>query len=160
MPKAISITINTDDVLKAADLGGFTVTQAEASRWLRENAWAIEEHVHHGLYDFMADTMRLDFPEGSLRKVESEIDSAVSRALNSYAAANRLELAGYSFSGEILAIVRRFREDDNATADLILEVGWKRGEPTELGVRIRKDGGRYSAELQSEVSVGPNSSVQ
>jgi hypothetical protein len=43
MPKAISITINTADVLKAADLEGFAVSPAEASRWLRENAWAIEE---------------------------------------------------------------------------------------------------------------------
>ncbi len=72
----------------------------------------------------------------------------------------RLELAGYSYGGEILDIARRFREDDNASADLVLEVGWKRGDPTKLPVRIRKNGGRYSVELRSDASMGPAPGVQ
>jgi hypothetical protein len=148
--------------LRAAlsELDGFTVSQAEASRWLRENAWAIEEHVFRDLYEFMADTMRLDFPEESLRKIEGEIDSAVTEALDFNAAANRLEVSGYSFKGETLGVVRRFREKGSATAELVLNVTWKGGEPMELGIRISKNADRYTAEPENEAGIESDSSVQ
>jgi hypothetical protein len=148
MPKAISITINTDDVLKAADLEGFTVSPAEASRWLRENAWAIEEFAHEGLYEFMAEMMHTDFPEDSLRRIDNKIGAALMEALEVHSAARKLTLEGYSIVGDSLGVTRRFRDNLNASAVVDLEVTWKGRPPSAMSLRVEKRGEGYSAEVQ------------
>jgi hypothetical protein len=149
MPKSISINVDTDDVIKAAELGGFTVTPAEASRWLRENGWQIEEFFFGGVYAFMAKTMRFEFPEPSLRDIGEKIDSVVDQAVDFYAAEMGLEWVQSCVDEEMLDIVRRFRQNHEAAATVTVEMKWKgRSGPKKLVLHVQKRGEDYSAEIR------------